>query len=732
MSVAQHSLGRLTRVLLALALLATAALLAPSQARAATGGTLSMASTTIEKGAPVVIEYTAVKPLAKNWVGIYKPGQEPGSVNSTYWEYTPDASGTVTFPDVSEGRWVAHLLENDGYTQLATPIEFTVGTPPEKPTPADPHTPAPLNTADTDGVIFRESFDALSDQLEPRVDDPAIPAGKVGFTHTTPEGWESSYDESMEGIGVTEWRGWSFTTREFWTAAEDQMRFRFGRSQDVIAVVDSDEFADANNVPHNFAATLTSTPVDVANHKAIELSFDSHYRGAADQTAVVTVSFDQGEEREVVRFDSKTVTDDYDGSKINSNETHRIEVPEGAKTATFAWKFESKEDSWYWAIDSVTVRGDLAEQPSKRTSAWVVSDIQGHPQDLSHGLTDLHEVRPEAGGLLMVGDIVATGTEAEWNEIYQVMEERKDILPPVTAAAIGNHESYAQGGWPVLRDRFLEFAERDKVWGEYVLKGAAGDLPVLVIGQEFARSPEVPMSAEQVAWLSERLDHWSKQKKMVLVISHFPLGDTHSASWIPWYHKAYQYNDLITEIMADHPNAVMMNGHTHYPAELGDWAVQRRTAEGHPDGFWAINTLAMHIEWDAKGENTQGIKEVTTRDINRGLTVDLYDDRLVVTARDFGTVADNGMDNSINEELRSVTIANPFVQPKVEGDLDPTPTPDPTPSPSPSPDPTQSPTSSPSASTSPEADESTAAPKRRPTGLPDTGALSGSVHRNAA
>ncbi len=104
----------------------------------------------------------------------------------------------------------------------------------------------------------------------------------------------------------------------------------------------------------------------------------------------------------------------------------------------------------------------------------------------------------------------------------------------------------------MLRDRFLDFADRDKVYGEYVLQGSGGELPVLVIGQEYARQPEVPMSAEQVAWLSERLDHWSAQRKQVLVISHFPLGDTHSASWIPWYHNAYQYNDLLTEMLADH------------------------------------------------------------------------------------------------------------------------------------------------------------------------------------
>lgn len=521
---------------------------------------------------------------------------------------------------------------------------------------------APVNTRPTDNVLFRESFDSLEKRLQPRAEDPNIVDGTVGFTHTAPQGWSVENDASMEGVGVEDWRGWTFTTRDYWVDAEDQMRNRFARSQGVMAVVDSDEFADRNNAPHTFASSLESDTVRVKGLDAVELSFDSHYRGWEGQSATVSVSFDGGEPQEVLRYDSSTVTDDYDGAKINANETHTVEVPAVAKNAVFSWDFEAEANSWYWAIDSVSVREALPEATGPVTSSWVVSDIQGHPQDLEHGLQDLQAVRPDAAGLLMVGDIVNSGTATEWAEIHGVMDRQADILPDTVAAAIGNHESYSGEPWEVQSGRFLEFAGRDKTWGEYVLKGEGVDIPVFVLGQEEARPPEVPMSQEQLDWFQERLDHWTKQDRQVLVISHFPLGDTHSASWIPWYHEHYEFNDLLTSVLADHPNAVMLNGHTHYPAELGDWAVQRRTDGGHPDGFWAINTLAMHVEWDARGEDTEGIREVTTGDINRGLTVDAYADRMVVTARDFGAVAEQGADNTVNDEIRSVTIPNPLVK----------------------------------------------------------------------
>lgn len=631
------------RLLVALALLATLLTVPVLPAAAASTATLTFPDTLAE-GEPLTIEYTAEPANSNNWIGVYRKGHTPNVQNSTYWDWSRQASGSVTFPDVAPGEYEVYLLVDPSYEILVGPLPLTVGEPDEPAPTPDPHTPAPVNTSNTDGVLMREDFDDLAEHFETKVDDPAIPEDLLGFTHTAPEGWSTSHDDSMNDIGVTEWRGWSFTTREFWSAAEDQMRFRFGRAQDVIAVVDSDEFHDANEAPHTFDATLTSAPVDVYGRDAVVLSFDSHYRGWSNQTATVTVAFDGGVHEEIVRFDSTTVTDNYDGAKINSNETHVVQVPNGAQEAVFAWQFTSGVNTWYWAIDSVQVRTALPTETGTATSVWVVSDIQGHPEDLAHGLLDFHAVRPDPASLLMVGDIVNTGAEWEWAEIYEVMERRAHVLPETVVAAIGNHESYASGGFAVLRDRFLEFADRDQVWDEYLLTGDGVDVPVLVLGQEGPRPPEVPMSAEQIAWLDERLDYWSEQESQVLVISHFPLGDTSSASWIPWYHNSYQYNDLLTEILADHPNAVMLTGHTHYPAELGDWAVQRRTSDGHADGFWSISTLAMHNEWDARGEHTTGIREIVTRDINRGLTIDVFDDRMVVTARDFGAVATDGAD----------------------------------------------------------------------------------------
>ncbi|NLS08586.1 DUF4073 domain-containing protein [Nesterenkonia sp. MY13] len=280
------------------------------------------------------------------------------------------------------------------------------------------------------------------------------------------------------------------------------------------------------------------------------------------------------------------------------------------------------------------------------------SDIQGDPEDLSEALPIYREMAPHADGLLMAGDIVDTGAQWEWYEIYEVMEEHAEILPPQLVAAIGNHERYAPGGFEANRDRFLTFAERDEVWGEYVLEGPGGDLPVIVFGQDAAGPTEVPMSTEQVQFILDRLQYWTEQDSQVILMNHYPLGDTISGSWLPWYPGQHQHNELLTEALANYPNAILLAGHVHYPPELGDWAVQRRTETGHPDGFWAVSTLSMHNGWDAEGENTEDVTEIVTGDINQGLTLDSYGDRVVIRSYDF---------HQGGEQIREITVPNPLV-----------------------------------------------------------------------
>jgi hypothetical protein len=84
----------------------------------------------VQQGANVVLSYTATPgaTTAKNWLGIYPVGVTPGSQSATQWQYVPAQGGVASFSTsgLSVGSYAAWYLSNDGYTALASPVNFVV------------------------------------------------------------------------------------------------------------------------------------------------------------------------------------------------------------------------------------------------------------------------------------------------------------------------------------------------------------------------------------------------------------------------------------------------------------------------------------------------------------------------------------------------------------------------------------------------------------------------------
>jgi phospholipase C len=105
----------------------------------ATTATLTETPSQVPNGASLTFTYTvpSSEVNSENWIGMYEPGQTPGVEDSTCWNWSPDASGTLTFSSScldGVGPYVAWLFYDNGYTELAGPVDFTVG--PSRPAPA--------------------------------------------------------------------------------------------------------------------------------------------------------------------------------------------------------------------------------------------------------------------------------------------------------------------------------------------------------------------------------------------------------------------------------------------------------------------------------------------------------------------------------------------------------------------------------------------------------------------
>jgi hypothetical protein len=90
-------------------------------------------------GEPVTVSFIGGPGNPRDWIGIYRPDMTPGEQGSLAWKYVSGSTiagdglsdGSVTFANhLPVGSYVARFFRNDGYSQLADAVAFTVGDPP--------------------------------------------------------------------------------------------------------------------------------------------------------------------------------------------------------------------------------------------------------------------------------------------------------------------------------------------------------------------------------------------------------------------------------------------------------------------------------------------------------------------------------------------------------------------------------------------------------------------------
>ena len=212
-------------------------------------------------------------------------------------------------------------------------------------------------------VVFTEGFEGLP--LGPNVDEGV--AGDAVWTKTAPEGWLID-DSGMPGVGdpaldgVTEWAGWSFADKAWWTeTAGDQDRSTFTLGSGTVAIADPDEWDDADHADGWYNSFLSTPIIDLAAVEAdiVQLRFASSWRPEFDdnyhQTANITVSFDGGEPVEVLLWESDSASPNYKPYATNETVAVGISVPEGAQNMVVTFGIYDAGNDWWWAIDNVEV-----------------------------------------------------------------------------------------------------------------------------------------------------------------------------------------------------------------------------------------------------------------------------------------------------------------------------------------------------------------------------------------
>ena len=214
-------------------------------------------------------------------------------------------------------------------------------------------------------TYLHEDFDNVT--LGSSIDEP--PASNV-WTDTPPLGW--LIDDSgvpsigIAGQGVTEWEGWAFADKSWWTdVAGDQRRSEFTSARNTIAIADPDEWDDLGDPeslgPYNASMTTPPVSIDSARSNSIRVSFLSSWRPEDDQRVTIEVSFDNGPRLPLLEWGSQPGSN-FKPDATNELVTLPVPNPGGASDMTLTFSMLDAANDWWWAIDDLRITGTCAAE----------------------------------------------------------------------------------------------------------------------------------------------------------------------------------------------------------------------------------------------------------------------------------------------------------------------------------------------------------------------------------
>ncbi len=275
-------------------------------------------------------------------------------------------------------------------------------------------------TKEFSAVVFYEDFEGLD--LVPAKDEAstAILLIEKGWANRPPAGWsidnsqfpavvitEENPDADGDGYadndGRTEWAGWSFATKEFWVAADNQTRDQFNLAEGTVAIADPDEWDDAAHAVSLFNSFLKTPEISLDGVPANTafLAFASSWRpegfddantskfpvgpnGEAinNQTAIITVSFDGGAPVQVFKYDSKDGSTTFKADAQNESVQVQLKNPAGAKKMVLSFEMRDGANDWWWAVDNIAV-GAGASKPAIEQGPVALEVNEGQPASMT-------------------------------------------------------------------------------------------------------------------------------------------------------------------------------------------------------------------------------------------------------------------------------------------------------------------------------------------------------------
>ena len=238
---------------------------------------------------------------------------------------------------------------------------------------------------------------------------------------------------------------------------------------------------------------------------------------------------------------------------------------------------------------------------------------------------DLQNSAYQIDALLIAGDIVENGFQSEYDLLTDEFEDLTKVNNYIVCS--GNHDIRIRD-YEQSTQRLLDFMNNlnakeravDSIYYEYEVNGYS----FLVIGSDEMRFEDAYLSDAQLNWLDERLEAITSEGKPAFVLSHYPLKDTHGLpnTWGTSLWEAGtigSQSDVVYELLNKYENVFYLTGQLH--TGIGQYTYEEL---GNVHG---INVPSIGITNKDGDFNNAGT----------GVILEIYEDKVISRARDFGT-----------------------------------------------------------------------------------------------
>lgn len=271
-------------------------------------------------------------------------------------------------------------------------------------------------------------------------------------------------------------------------------------------------------------------------------------------------------------------------------------------------------------------------------SFQVVADVHIKSNDLTEanavnmiaGLNDIKTMDPDTLGIMNLGDFTQSGTEAQYDGMYKIMEQYSPVSDDKVMITLGNHdvrgsnsadwnkdETVVSKYWPTAKKLYLDRNAKymPNSDGRLYFDRWLGGYHFIVINTENGIKDAMYLTEEQLTWLEQTLADNASPDKPIFVMGHNALKDTHWRSNI--LNDFGNQDGRVKEIFAKYPQVIYMSGHVH-------------------NGFGVVEAIdrgyGTMIDLPSYNDSENGVTEDGT-----GYHVKIYGDCVVFKARNFRT-----------------------------------------------------------------------------------------------